>query len=314
MEKIKKVLKDYYNIEITAILSQQGGWASLAYKVIHKDQSYFLKVYEKSRASTPKLTERIDKYVPVMEWLIRNSGLKGKVPTPLLTKDGEYKCEDDFGIYLLYDYIAGETIGNQNLTENQIDQLSEIIANLHLYGEEMPIDTGSIKEDFQVPFLPLLRRIFNDGNRGLADDVREAVSLHINEINDLIDTIEKQAQHLKNSDLRMALCHTDLHYWNLMQTKQQLMLIDWEGLKVAPVEADLMFLVDKPYYDKFLRIYQKTHKHFKLNPGALSFYQGRRKLEDIGEFLEQLLFDSLNEQERIVTINYLKEELSSITR
>ncbi|SFB07753.1 hypothetical protein SAMN04488072_106224 [Lentibacillus halodurans] len=98
-----------------------------------------------------------------------------------------------------------------------------------------------------------------------------------------------------------------------MESEEQLVLIDWEGLKLAPVEADLMFLVDKPYFHTFLKMYQKTHQNFKLNPDALHFYQGRRKLEDIGEFMEQLLFDSLNEQERVVTMNYLKEELRTIS-
>ncbi len=311
---MEKLLKEYYGIEITTILSLKGGWASLAYKVINHDQSYFLKVYEKSRASTPKLTERIDEYVPIMGWLIRNGGLNGKTSTPLLTKGGDYKCEDDNGVYLLYDYIDGETIGHQELTENQIYQLSEIIANLHLYGEEIPVNTDSIKEDFHVPFLPLLRRISNQESKNLPDDVRKVVYPYIDQINDLVDTVEKLAQHLKSSHIRMALCHTDLHNWNLMQSKQQLMLIDWEGLKLAPVEADLMFLVDKPYYDIFLRIYKEIHGNFKLNPDALHFYQGRRKLEDIGEFLEQLLFDSLSQEERVVAINYLKEELRNIIR
>lgn len=66
-----------------------------------------------------------------------------------------------------------------------------------------------------------------------------------------------------------------------MQSENQLILIDWEGLRLAPIEVDLMFLVDEPYYDEFLNTYQKTHENFAINPDALQFYQVRRKLEDI---------------------------------
>ena len=156
MDQVKSILKDYYDIDITDVLPQQGGWASLAYKVSNKNQNYFLKVYEKSRASTPKLTALINQYVPILVWLMNNSNLNRKIPTPLITSNGEYKCEDEYGIYLLYDYIEGETIGNRDLTGNQIYQLSQIIAELHSYGDDIPIGADAIKEDFEVPFLQML--------------------------------------------------------------------------------------------------------------------------------------------------------------
>ncbi len=43
MDHVKRILKDYYDLNITDVLPQQGGWASLAYKVSNKQQSYFLK-------------------------------------------------------------------------------------------------------------------------------------------------------------------------------------------------------------------------------------------------------------------------------
>ena len=85
--------------------------------------------------------------------------------------------------------------------------------------------------------------------------------------------IEELSEALKNRDLRMALCHTDVHGWNLMSTGQ-LKLIDWEGLKLAPVEADMMSFVDEPYFSEFMRIYANTHSHYEVNIEALTFYQG----------------------------------------
>lgn len=314
MNQVKSILKEHYDIDIINVLPQKGGWASLAYKVSNKNQSYFLKVYEKSRASTPKLTAHIDQYVPILVWLIKNSNLKGKIPVPLMTSDSEYKCEDEYGIYLLYEYIEGETIGDRNLTANQIYQLSKIITELHSYGDDIPIGTDAFIEDFEVPFLPMLRQILQKEREDLPSDVWKLIYSFKSQLNNLIQTVEELSQNLKNGDLRMSLCHTDLHNWNLMQSGQELMLIDWEGLKLALPEADLMFLVDKPYFNEFLSIYQKTHRNFSINPDAMAFYEGKRRLEDIWEFLEQLLYDKQEEQERMVIMNDLREELHGLSK
>ncbi|MBT2218067.1 phosphotransferase [Virgibacillus dakarensis] len=313
MNQVKSILKDFYDIDITDFLPQQGGWASLAYKVFNKNQSYFLKVYEKGRASTPKLTALIDQYVPILVWLINNSNLNGKITVPLITSSGEYKCEDENAIYLLYEYIEGETIGDQDLTDDQVRQLSKMITELHSFGKDIPVETAAIKEDFEVPFLQMLRQLLQKGRNGFPSKVWELIHSYTPQLNNLIHTVEEHSLYLKYANLRMALCHTDLHNWNLMQSGNQLMLIDWEGLKLAPVEADLMFLVDKPYFNEFLSIYQKTHQNFSINPEAMTFFKGKRRLEDIWEFMEQLLYDKQEEQERVLTMNYLKEELNGIS-
>lgn len=314
MEKIKTVLKDYYELDRMNVSQQQGGWAALAYKVFDDDETYFLKVYEKSRVSTPKWTALIDHYVPVLRWLEQNSGLKGKIPVPLMTKHGEYKCENEDAIYLLYQYIEGETIGNRVLTKEQVCELAEIISELHSYGEELPVVSEAIREDFDVPFIQQLRDVLEKDFNGLSAYIKEVITPHILQIEELVDTVESLSMKLKNGHLRMALCHTDIHNWNLMQSGPQLMLIDWEGLKLAPVEADLMFLGNHRYFEDLLQTYRKVHKDYELSPEVLQFYQGRRKMEDIWEFVEQLIFDEQNDQERAETVRYLLEELKELSQ
>lgn len=75
MSNIKSTLKTQYGIDSINICRQQGGWTSLAYKVIDNKCSYFLKVYEKRRTSTPKWTALIDNYVPIIRWLGYNTDL-----------------------------------------------------------------------------------------------------------------------------------------------------------------------------------------------------------------------------------------------
>ncbi|MGI2296507.1 phosphotransferase enzyme family protein [Paenibacillus sp. GXUN7292] len=313
MDKMKHLLKVKYDLEAAKIVPQHGGWAALAFKVYSSDGSFFLKFYEKSRASTPKWTALIDQYVPITVWLMHNSQLRGRLPVPVLTQNGDYKCEDDEGIYLLYEYIEGETVGDKELTGDQVEELSKMIAELHLYGEEIPVETKAIKEDFAVPFLAQMRTVVDQAIDELPYEVRELIQSHMAQLMKLMDSIEKLSADLMKRNLKMTLCHTDLHNWNLMQSSsRQLMLIDWEGLKLAPVEADLMFFIDKPYYHAFMTNYRKVHNEFAINPDVLQFYQDRRKLEDIWEFIEQILFDRQDAQERAETISHLSRELREI--
>lgn len=98
-----------------------------------------------------------------------------------------------------------------------------------------------------------------------------------------------------------------------MQSGRRLILIDWEGLKLAPVEADWMFLVGKPYYERFLNVYRRSHPNFVLNPLALQFYQSRRKLEDLWEWTEQLLYDKhIAADERTGILKGLAAELKEL--
>lgn len=315
MNEFVAVLKAHYGIECTNIVPQQGGWSALAYKVVDNKNSYFMKVYKKSRASTSRWTALIDKYMPVTIWLMQNSGLKGKIPELVLTKKGEYKYESEEAIYLLYKYIDGETIGNQNLSEEQMGQIGEIVAELHSFGEEIPVKTDALQEDFKVPFLPVMRHILDKNLDKVPIDIAELLNPSLDQIRKLMATVEKLSVSLQNSYLKMALCHTDLHNWNMMKTDEgKLMLIDWEGLRLAPVEADMMFLVDHPHVTSFLSVYRKRHKHFTLNREALRFYQGRRRLEDIWEFIEQLLFDEQGTNERDETKNLLANELAQIAK
>ncbi|AFS79020.1 putative aminoglycoside phosphotransferase [Gottschalkia acidurici 9a] len=309
MSHIKHIINKYYDIEVNTIASQKGGWSALAYRIEDCTHTYFLKKYEKSRASTQKYTALIDQYIPITQWLIQYSDLKGKLPVPLLTRDGTYKCEDKNAIYLLYEFIDGETVGEKTLTPKQVEQLGGLVASLHKYGKEIPIHTEDIVESFEVPFIRELNKILLEKAGLLPATVKLLLQPYISSINILIDTLLKLQKNLKNSNIKRVLCHTDLHNWNLMESKGQLILIDWEGLKLAPPEADIMFFTDKTYYSQFMDAYRKTHKDFTLNQEALRFYQIRRNLEDIWEWLEQLLFDRQDEDAKNDSIEGLQMAL-----
>jgi len=129
---LNSILEDNYLIKPNKVLTQQGGWASLAYKIEDSTGAlYFLKVYEKNRKSTSYLTEHMDVYLPIVDWLHNHTPLKGKIIRMIKTQNQNYTCEDENYVYILFDYIEGTTVGENFLTKEEVLNLADIISQLH---------------------------------------------------------------------------------------------------------------------------------------------------------------------------------------
>lgn len=113
VETLIKTLQQKYLIKTNTISKQKGGWASLAYKIEDENEHfYFLKVYEKSRKSTSYLTEHIDLYLPIVDWLDNQTLLKGKIIRLIKTQSDDFRCEDEN-----YIYVCNKQILNRQFSE-----------------------------------------------------------------------------------------------------------------------------------------------------------------------------------------------------
>ena len=54
--------------------------------------------------------------------------------------------------------------------------------------------------------------------------------------------------------------------------------------------------------------YKEKHVDFTIHQALLRFYQEKRILEDIWEFMEQLQSDDMGLKERTASLNYLQKE------
>lgn len=308
----EKILKSNYNIETKSITQIEGGWSALAYVVEDFDNiKYLLKAYEKSRASTTYLTSKIDAYMPIIEWLNVNTKLKGKIIHPLSTLSGSFKCEDEENIYLLSTYIEGSNLLALNLTTSQVKDLASIVVELHSHGKDIPISTQLIKEDFDIEFTNKITSHLEQIDT-LNAPLKELIQPSALHILHGIKLLTELSTVLKNSNLKSCLCHTDIHEGNILQTESGIVLIDWEGLKLAPAEADFFDIVRKDWQSIFFKKYKEIHPSYESNLDCLKFYQLRRILEDIWEFIEQIQYDEQSEKEQKVSLAYLESECLSV--
>lgn len=95
-----------------------------------------------------------------------------------------------------------------------------------------------------------------------------------------------------------------------------LILIDWEGLSLAPVEADLFSFTDGFFFDYaqelFFSAYQQGQTGYRIDENALAFYRLRRRLEDISEFACSLAYDELSAAETSQSLTALQNECEAL--
>lgn len=312
-DQIAAVLKEYYGIAAASIEEKVGGWSALAFLIEDESNKYFLKVYNKKRPSAAKWIQAIDRYNPLVKWLHDNTILKNNVASPILTKSESYKCEDEEYVYLLSEYIEGTTIAENSLSRKQINELARILGVLHSITTSTPneLKGQQIKESFDIEFCDLLSSfIYKD--LYLKDDVvLQVVKPYTHWLLDNIDRMRFLSSTLKHKPQQFVLCHADAHNWNIMQG-ENMVLIDWEGLKLAPQEQDLILNITEPYAVQFLGEYKKYMIYDKPDLDALEFYFLKRKLEDIWEWIKDLRIEGLVKSED-TTLKLLKLTLNDCT-
>lgn len=306
--RILSLLGRQYNVSCDTLTETQAGWSALAYKVTSGEKSYFLKVYDKHKHTAQQWISRIDDYMPVLLWLEQNTELRGRVPSVVLSADRTYKLEDNDFIYILFDYIDGDNLFGKPLSKVLIRELAEIVAQLHNIGDNIPFPMENLTETFDITFLKSLSCILQD--RQYSTDMKHILTSNSELILDRIRIYKSLAGCLQSAKLKFVLCHTDIHCWNIMQDSR-LKIIDWEGIRLAPAEADLFSFSEGFFFehawDEFMAAYMEFRPGFKLNSEALRFYRLRRLLEDIDAFSKGLIYDNLTGEERIPSLNLLEK-------
>ncbi len=314
-ERLTGILDLHYGLKTLHIETQPGGWSALAFRVETTSRTVFLKVYDKRWASTPRWTKTIDVYIPVLQWMDQCTPLQNRLPQPVFTRRGGANVEDEQAIYLLYEYIEGSTIGDAPLNSLQVQTFAEITAELHGLQRAqlpLPLSVEPLALSYCVPYGRQFGSLFREGNQTWPQDLTDCLSTYSDRILRLGDFVDEQGQIIAQLGLPTVLCHTDLHPWNLMETSSGLVLIDWEGLAVAPLEADFMALIDRPYFEEFWETYCRQWPGTRLNSASLGYFRARRVLEDLWELVERVLVDQPAGSVRQNLLNDLQQALHEL--
>jgi len=312
---IHEALSNQYGLRIRTVAEVQGGWSASAFVVDTDTGKYFVKLYDKNRPSVQPWIQRMAHYMPIVLWLSDSTPLKNRMVAPIYTKDNGYKAESARWILSVYPFVEGETLCETKLSSDQIHQLAETLALLHSYKENIPVPTGLITETYSLPFLERLSEILR--TKGIPHNLKTVMSQHAGVMQKAINDLTILAEKLRRNPPANALCHTDVHGWNLMWG-EKLILIDWEGLRLAPIEADLFAFSDRFFFDyakeAFFSAYKRVCPAYMVNETAMRYYRLRRRLEDISEFAHSIANDGPVQSEMEKSIMHLQNEYAELER
>ena len=311
-------LKQKYGIITDAIYPVKGGWSTkAAYRAVSADGvEYFVKIYDKHLPTTRIITERIDLYMPVLDWLSATQGLRGRILTPVATIDGAYKAETENDVYAIFLYINGETVGINNMTKKQTIELAETLALLHNSTVDVPVDVSGLSEDISLSFCERLISLLNSPDKITDIKIDKLVTL----ITSNSETLKKaalDALHLRDSlrigYLPLVLCHGDAHGNNVIQGNR-LVLADWDDLRLAPPEADLFIYHWHNYGNLLLDSYCAARQGYEINKELLYLYHLRRRIEDLWVDIERLTEELPSETEISEMLGWISESICHLQK
>ena len=311
MDTIVHMLAQRYGLTARTVYEVPGGWSAKAYRVDGERGAYFLKEYERRRPSIQPWVRRIDDYMPVLGRLAEVPELREHVLHPLATREGTYKVETAEHVYVLFTYVEGETPGKKGLSEAQAGELAQILARLHRLGQWSAGRADGLLEEYALPCCAGLRnymarttmeREFDRLLLGYKQLLLQAIAETLR----LRDSVRLQATEL-------VLCHGDAHPFNVIQS-DRLVVVDWEDLRWAPAELDLILYALTPQWNAFWRAYQAARPDFRLNKDLMRFYLLRRRLDDIWSDALRLSREEPSAAETAQMLGWTRQAATEITR
>ena len=304
MEDLRGALRAY-GLEQAGAERIAGGLSAAAYAVRDGRGRYFLKAYDRRDAQTRQWTERIALYMPVLARLAASDALRGRIVRPVPARDGAYSVQDGERVYILFDFVPGRAAGFGPMTRAQTLELAETMALLH--GQAVPPEARRLEADGSLTFCDALEGWLADGFTALPADAAAVLRPCREPLLEKTGRTRALAPAVERSGARKVLCHTDAHGMNLIQG-ERLVLVDWEGLALAPAEADLFMFAARESWPLFLARYRAVRPDAQVSAERLAFYACRRKLEDVAAFLERVVQPGLPGAERAQALAYLAAE------
>jgi spectinomycin phosphotransferase len=216
---------------------------------------------------------------------------------------------DGFGLSL-FPFIEGRRAADIGLSEEQWMELGATARQIHDRGSASDISKHLPREKFVPTRRELLNRLQEAvAGADVGDSAREDLATFWRSrertTRQLVGRCDELGRRLRGTFPPLALCHADLHTWNvLVDPSGGFWIVDWDETILAMKERDLMFvvggigpgLVRPDETASFLRGYGQA----EIDPLALTYYRYAWALQDMAAYGEQVFFipDQADESRR----------------
>jgi len=199
---------------------------------------------------------------------------------------------------IVYPFIDGDTSWTE-MTNEQWKEVGNIFKRIHNIRLK-PDDFSSLRKETFDPteYVQWIRNFelqhlhVRQGESETEHALRASWLKHQSTIHTAVTSLEKLATVLQSQAFPYVICHADLHPANLIRDDNNVFVIDWDEVMLAPKERDFIFLRE-PQADAFWEGYGKREINWLL----LSYYLWERVIQDVIVNAQDVCFrDDLGEE------------------
>ena len=288
----------------------QPGFVAHAHRLQTTTHDVMVKTYDRTRAITARMLEYAPFYLSVTAQLAQHAVLQGRIAAPLARADETFLYDDDIHVSAVFAYVHGVTPRNTPLTVAQQCDMATTVGYIHRASAQVPLPSHARIETFVPRWDTRWYSMLTTEWQQLPPDIQrllaDARPAHVT----LFQRMRQVSIYLRAHPLPMVLCHSDIHGWNVIVQGTQTCMIDFEGLVLAPAEQDLFCWYGDTAWPAIFATYQHVVGRHVINPQALYFYQVKRYLEDIYEWVAELCDAHLDATLRREYTSALQENLT----
>ncbi len=240
-----------------------------------------------------------------------------EVIAPRAARHGAHYTRHDGRAVIVYPFVAGDDGYAVALSDAQWADFGRAVRRLHT----LALPPALHSRLSQITYTPrwrdaVQRALHRAATEPFTDPLAAELAAFLRTQNaatqDLIDRAERNAESMCARPRDLVLCHTDLHAGNLLIAGDgAFFIVDWDDVKLAPKERDLMFIGGAQGFagrsaaeeiGRFYRGYGAT----ELDPIALAYFRYERILEDIALYCDDIWSSADDSADRRQELAYLQ--------
>ncbi len=266
---IEKFCEKYLG-NVLSITRLYGGLMHKMFKVETDKGVYCVKVLN------PEVMSRSDAYnnFVVSEHISHFVKDNGIDVSSAIEIDGNYLVKMDDTYYMVFDFVFGKTLKDEEITIDHCKKIGNILAHIHLLDyRKIGLESNIIEYTREYDWESYISNP-NFSSMSYKDEF-------LKNYKNYYDLLRKANECFNKTNVNQALCHSDMDPKNVMWSDRPI-IIDWESAHVANPERELLedalcwsgFLSNNFSSDKFLSVFREYFNYRKVDVDWYSVIYG----------------------------------------
>ena len=259
---IEKFCNNYNLGTVEDISKLTGGLVHKMFKVVTDKETYCIKVLN------PSIMSRETAYNSfITSEKISNLAKKYGIPvSSALDIDGNYLTKFENNYYMVFEFVEGKILSDDEITIYHCKKIGGILANLHsLKYEEIGLEPNIVK----------YKNVYDWEGYANNSNINNMSykNLYLENYENYYSMLKMANDKFNESNITQRICHRDMDPKNVMWKNDEPIIIDWESSGIANPYRELLedalcwsgFLSDNFDDEKFKSLFQEYMKYQKIN-------------------------------------------------